>query len=50
MIKSDIVKIEFTNNNQRIEDILKSKGIKPVRWAVVAVENNEMLISVSYEK
>ena len=49
MIKSDIVKIEFIKDNQKIEDILKAKGIKPVRWAVVSVDEKEMVLSVSFE-
>ena len=49
MITSEIVKIKFVKDNTLIEAELKKLGIEPLRWAVVAVEKDELLISVSYE-
>lgn len=48
MIKSDIIKIPFTTDNSKIENILLSRGIVPLRWAVVKVCENFLEISVSY--
>ena len=48
MIKSDIIKIPFTTDNNEIESILRSKGIVPLRWAVVKVSEDFLEISVSY--
>ncbi len=48
MIKSDLIKIPFTNDNIEIENTLRLKGIEPLRWAVVKVDKNEITISVSY--
>jgi len=50
MIISELVKIEYTNDNSVIEQRLFSMGIQPLRWAVVKIIGNEMLISVSYVK
>lgn len=49
MVMSEIVKIKYTNDNLEIENALKSQGIDPLRWAIVAVNSNELLVSVSYE-
>lgn len=48
MITSDIVKIKKTDDNAQIENELKKIGIEPLRWAVVKVLDDELLISVSY--
>ena len=48
MIKSDLIKIPFTNDNNEIEKTLVQREIEPLRWAVINVENNELTISVSY--
>ena len=48
MIKSDLIKIPFTNDNNEIENTLVQREIEPLRWAVINVENNELTISVSY--
>ncbi len=48
MIKSDIIKLPFTNDNAEIENMLRSKNIEPLRWAVVKVSEQELEISVSY--
>ena len=48
MIKSDIIKLKFTNDNNQIENELKSMGIEPLRWAIVEVTKTHLLISVSY--
>ena len=50
MIKSEIVKINYTNDNTVVESELKKMCINPLRWAIVAIENEEMLISVSFDK
>ena len=50
MIKSDIIKIEFTKEREQIENALKTRGINPIRWAVVAVEKEKFLVlNVSYK-
>ena len=50
MIKSDIIKIDFTTDNARIEQSLSELGIEPLRWAVVGACENKLTISVSYEE
>ncbi len=49
MIKSDLIKIKNTGNinDFLIENSLKDKNI--VRWAVVAVDEEFITISLSYE-
>ena len=49
MIKSDIIKIKFTNDNEDIENFLKAQGIEPLRWSVIDVKDDILLVSVSYE-
>ena len=49
MITSDIVEIEFTKDNRKIETILRQRGIEPLRWAIVSVLSDKLVISVSYE-
>ncbi len=49
MIKSEIVRINFSNDNALIERELEKLGIRPLRWAVVKVLESELLISVSFE-
>ena len=50
MVKSEIVKIKYTQDIEKIESELKKDGIEPLRWAIVAVEDEELLISVSFEE
>ena len=50
MIKSEIIKIKYTNDNQVIESELRKIGLEPLRWAVVAVDKNHLLISASFEE
>ena len=49
MITTRTVTIPYTNDNEVIENELRKRGIDPVRWAVVSVEDNELYVSVSYE-
>jgi len=49
MIKSDIVKMELTTDNTKIEQTLLEMGIDPLRWAIVDIKGEELSISVSYE-
>ena len=51
MIKSDIIKIPRIENfdNDYIENELSKKFAVVIRWAVVDVEENELVVSVSYE-
>ena len=49
MMKSDIIKIKFTNDNSEIEAELLRLGINPLRWAIVEVSDTELSISVAYE-
>ena len=49
MIKSEIIKIEFTTDMERIENILKNQGINPIRWAVVSVDEKNIFVNVSYK-
>lgn len=48
MIKSDIIKINFTTDNYQIEQALSELGIEPLRWAVIAVDDISLTVSVSY--
>lgn len=50
MIKSEIVKIKYTNDNLEIESELKKMGIEPLRWAIVAIENDKLILSVSFKE
>lgn len=50
MIISDTIKIKFINDNSMIEKELLKSGINPLRWAIVAVTQDELTISVSYQK
>ena len=50
MVKSELIKIPYTNDNEAIESSLRSMGVEPLRWAIVAVENNKLVLSVSFEK
>ena len=51
MIKSDILKIKKIENfdNIYIEQELSSKYNSIIRWAIVEITDNELIISVSYE-
>lgn len=50
MIKSEIVKINKIENfdNIYIEKELSELGKEPLRWAVIGVKNDYLVISVSY--
>ena len=52
MLKSDIIKIYKNDiiNSDYIESELKKLGLEPVRWAIVDVEEDCLIISVSYVK
>ena len=50
MVKSELIKIPYTKDNDVIENELHSMGIEPLRWAVVLVEREELLLSVSFEE
>lgn len=51
MIKSDILKIKKIENfdNIYIEQELSSKYNSVIRWAIVEIQGNNLIISVSYE-
>lgn len=49
MIKSEIIKLKVLLDNTEIEKELKKSGIEPLRWAVTGIEDNMILVSVSYE-
>ena len=51
MIKYDILKIKKIENfdNIYIEQELSSKYNSVIRWAIVAIQGNNLIISVSYE-
>ena len=51
MIKSDILKIKKIENfdNIYIEQELSSKYNSIIRWAIVEIQGNNLIISVSYE-
>ena len=51
MSKSDILKIKKIENfdNIYIEQELSSKYNSVIRWAIVAIQGNNLIISVSYE-
>lgn len=50
MIKSEIIKIKKINNfdNIYIEQELKTLGLDIVRWAVIALDDESLTVSVSY--
>ena len=50
MITSELIEVKYTNDNNEIEKSLKALGIEPLRWAVVDIKDNKLVISVSYEK
>lgn len=51
MIKSDILKIKKIENfdNIYIEQELSNMFNSVIRWAIVAIQENNLIISVSYE-
>lgn len=51
MIKSDIIKIKKIENfdNIYIEQELSSKYNSVIRWAIVEIQENNLIISVSFE-
>lgn len=51
MIKSDIIKIKKIEDfdNIYIEQELSSKYNSVIRWAIVETQENNLIISVSYE-
>ena len=51
MIKSDIVKIPRIENfdNDYVEQELAKFFSSVIRWAIVDVQGNDLVISVSYE-
>lgn len=50
MVKSEIVKINKIENfdNIYIEKELSELGKEPLRWAVTGMEDDSLIISVSY--
>lgn len=52
MIVSEILKLNINNSfdNKDIENALNEKGITPLRWAVISIEEQELMVSVSYVK
>ena len=48
MITSELIEIEYTNDNDQIEKTLRALGIEPLRWAVVDIKNNKLVLSVSF--
>ncbi len=51
MIKSDVIKIKKIENfdNIYIEQELSNMFNSVIRWAIVDVQENDLVISVSYE-
>lgn len=51
MIKSDIVKIPRIENfdNDYVEQELSKLFSSVIRWAIIDVQENELIISVSFE-
>lgn len=51
MIKSDIIKIKKIEDfdNIYIEQELSHKYNSVIRWAIVEITDNELIISVSYQ-
>ncbi|MFI3300656.1 MAG: hypothetical protein R3Y28_04460 [Candidatus Gastranaerophilales bacterium] len=50
MIKSEVIKIQKPDkiDNEFIENQLARLGITPIRWAIVEVKTNELVIGVSF--
>lgn len=42
------VKIELPITAEKIEKAFRKKGIKPLRWAIVDIQETTITISVSY--
>lgn len=51
MIKSDVIKIKKIGNfdNDYVEQELSKLFSSVIRWAIVDVQENDLVISVSYE-
>ncbi len=51
MIKSDVIKIKKIENfdNDYVEQELSKLFSSVIRWAIVDVQENDLVISVSYE-
>lgn len=51
MIKSDVIKIKKIENfdNDYVEQELSKLFLSVIRWAIVDVQENDLVISVSYE-
>lgn len=45
-----VISVELPTDDNVIEKELLAHGIDPLRWAVVAVDGNNLTISVSYDK
>lgn len=52
MITTENIKIrlQLPTDTEHIETSLHQLGIKPLRWAITAVDGEMLNISVSYEK
>ena len=50
MITTENIKIPYTNDNTVIEQRLYDMGIDPLRWAIVSVDEENLTLTVSFEK
>ena len=52
MIISDNIKLDRVENvtTEYIENELKKQGIEPIRWAITDINENEITISLAYER
>ncbi len=51
MIKTELVKIPKTNDvsTEYVENELLKREIDPIRWAIVEVESENFVVSVSFD-
>ena len=52
MVVSELFKIEknLPVNGNEIEKFFKKMKIEPIRWAIVNINEKELIISVAYDK
>ncbi len=44
------IKVEQPFDNEVIEKVLVQMGFKPLRWAIVGIDDSMLTVSLAYEK
>ena len=44
------LQLDLPVTNEKVEKALLRIGRKPLRWAIIEANNNNIIVSVSYEK